>query len=256
MRCRGGGGGRSGKLVREGPFDAIHFNNLEGIPVALLGVAKRTVPDARVVVSLHNYFPFCPEVNLWFQNRANCTDYAGGKKCVNCRPASPPSAATRRRYLLQTLFRRIFGARSRRVNAVGRAALERVRPLVRRARRVAGAFRPATPPASPVLRILDRAKAEHYAARRAAFVDALNRDTDHVLAVSNRVADVVARLGVRRDTLATAYIGTRFARDPIGRRGPATGLCRSPTSATCGPIRGSTSCSSRSSGCRRSWRRD
>ena len=149
-------------------------------------------------------------MNLWFQNRENCTDFAGGRKCVNCRPASPPPAATRRRYLLQTLFRRVVGTRSRTLNGVGVAALESMRPLVRLAKRAAGLLRSAPPPA-PSLRLLDRAQSERFATRRATFVQALNRDADHVLAVSDRVAELAGRMGIRREKLATAYIGTRFA---------------------------------------------
>ncbi len=50
-------------LAATGPWDAVHFDNIEGLPVAVLGVARSA--GARVVVMLHNYYPICPQVNLW-----------------------------------------------------------------------------------------------------------------------------------------------------------------------------------------------
>jgi glycosyltransferase involved in cell wall biosynthesis len=207
-------------LRREGPFAAVHFNNLEGIPASLLRVAKGHAPGARVVVGLHNYFPFCPQVNLWFQERENCRDYAGGRKCATCLPADPDPVGVRRFYAAQTLLRRLGAGRSPRLHRLGLAVLYRyLRPLYRRAR---GVLR-RPPAAGTTLRLLDREEADRFAGRRAAFVGALNRDADHVLAVSRRVAEVAVRMGVRPDKVSTAYIGTRFGGAPAAAREPWAG---------------------------------
>ena len=66
-------------LARQGPFDVVHFNNLEGLPVTVLGLKAR-FPDTRVVLSLRNYYPVCPQVNLWWREKQNCGDFEGGKR--------------------------------------------------------------------------------------------------------------------------------------------------------------------------------
>lgn len=47
----------------KGPFDVVHFNNLEGLPAEVLELKSRW-PETKVVLSLHNYYPVCPQVNL------------------------------------------------------------------------------------------------------------------------------------------------------------------------------------------------
>ena len=42
----------------------------------------------------------------------------------------------------------------------------------------------------------------------------MNRDMDHLLAVSERVAEIAIGMGVRRDKVSIAYIGTAFANAP------------------------------------------
>ena len=198
-------------LRAEGPFDAVHFNNLEGIPLSFLRVAREHAPAGKVVLSLHNYFPFCPQVNLWFQEKENCVDFAGGKKCVNCLPATPRPHNTRKDYIAHTLLARLGIARRPRLQHYAlRLLYDVVRPLSKIPRRLIAKTR-RRPPASPTLKLLDRAEADRFAARRAAYVDALNRHADHVLAVSERVAEIAVRMGVERHRVSTAYIGTKFA---------------------------------------------
>ena len=72
-------------IRKNGPFDVVHFNNLEGLPASALKI-KEHWPETRVIFSLHNYYPLCPQVNLWFQERENCLDFDGGKKCETCLP--------------------------------------------------------------------------------------------------------------------------------------------------------------------------
>src|SRR6185437_11634521 len=94
-------------LREHGPFDVIHFNNLEGIPVSFLRLAREHYPQAKVIYSVHNYFAFCPQVNLWFQERAACRDFREGRKCVNCliQPLHP--RGTQRLYRLEYCLRKL-----------------------------------------------------------------------------------------------------------------------------------------------------
>ncbi|MFN3294781.1 MAG: hypothetical protein ACK414_15240, partial [Gemmobacter sp.] len=60
-------------LAATGPWDAVQFDNIEGLPVSVLGVARAA--GARVVLVLHNYYPFCSQVNFWHQERISCPGF-------------------------------------------------------------------------------------------------------------------------------------------------------------------------------------
>jgi glycosyltransferase involved in cell wall biosynthesis len=206
-------------LRRHGPFDVIHFNNLEGAPVSFLRLARAHA--GRVVVSAHNYFAFCPQVNLWFQERSTCGDFRGGSKCANClvRPVNVKGA----RRLYQTeyvlgrlgirpgtpLFRLLNGA----IHGPIRDAFRLVKAALGLEEETAPGRRSEGPPTRPVTPsvLLDADTAARFARRRRLFVEAINAHADHFLAVSRRVAELAAGFGVDPAKLRTLYIGTRFA---------------------------------------------
>lgn len=70
-------------LQKEGPFDVVHFHNLEGISSSVLAL-RPTFPDTRFYYTWHNYIPLCAQVDLLFQGRRDCRDYFHGLKCVGC----------------------------------------------------------------------------------------------------------------------------------------------------------------------------
>ncbi|HZY86372.1 MAG TPA: glycosyltransferase [Gemmataceae bacterium] len=230
-------------LRRHGPFDVVHFNNLEGVPVSFLRVAREHDAQARVVVSAHNYFAFCPQVNLWFQERATCSDFRGGKKCANClvRPVNVKGA----RRLYQTeyalgqlgirfgtpLFRLLNGA----IHGPVRAAFRAVKAALGLEVEATPGQRTEGPPKEPVTPavLLDADTAARFAARRRLFVEAINTYADHFLAVSRRVAELAAGFGIDPAKLRTLYIGTRFAE----REAPAGAGSLSRKRIKAGPLR-------------------
>ncbi|MDO9637547.1 MAG: glycosyltransferase [Pseudotabrizicola sp.] len=185
-------------LARTGPYDVVHFNNLEGVPVDLLRLKER-FPATRLVLSLHNYYPFCPQVNFWQDEARNCTDDEEGTRCATCLPhrwnagqiraghglayrlksagVSPDSRAFR-----QT-FRVIFG--------LGRR-LGRLQGLWQRRAVAAGA----------------ETAGAGFVQRRAAMVGQINAQCDLVLCVSDRVRQIALRQGISADKAVTSYIGT------------------------------------------------
>ncbi|MGH7172609.1 MAG: glycosyltransferase, partial [Gemmataceae bacterium] len=211
-------------LRQHGPFDVVHFNNLEGIPLSFLRLAREHHPFAKIIYSVHNYFAFCPQVNLWFQERAACRDFRDGRKCVNCliRPLYP--RRTRWLYRLDYCLRKL--------GIPWQSVVDRALPmwlifrLLRSAYHLArGIFRGktfatkvpqpscATRRATKAVAILDPSEAARFADRRRLFVDALNSYADHVLAVSRRVAELTVGFGIDAAKVRTLYIGTRFAED-------------------------------------------
>lgn len=62
--------------------DVIHFHTLMGIHKDLLTAAHRL--NIRTLFTSHDYFGICPKVNLIDLKGAHCSDYADGRKCVDC----------------------------------------------------------------------------------------------------------------------------------------------------------------------------
>jgi glycosyltransferase involved in cell wall biosynthesis len=209
-------------LSRHGSFDVVHFNNLEGIPVSFLRLARVHASAAKVVYSIHNYFAFCPQVNLWFQEKASCKDFRDGRKCVNCLVVKPASNGLRWRYQMEYCLRRLgVPPRSIAGRAVRSLSFGLARLLYRSVKagmqavsgnNLPGSVPPGRAPTGQPLGLLDPVTAAGFAARRRSFVTALNTYADHILAVSERVAEIAVGYGVNRSKVTTLYIGTKFAK--------------------------------------------
>lgn len=208
-------------MRRKGPFDVVHFNNLEGVPAEVLNL-KAHFPDTRVVLSLHNYYPFCPQVNLWFQERENCVDFEMGRKCEHCLPHRHDERIVRLANAVAFNMKK-WGIRP------GSRMFDRAfLPSMRMARRMVGAYArlsrkgrkamslPVAPPREAgnlAQGLLTPLTLRHrdFDTRRLDIVTLINRHCDMVLGVSNRVCDVAAHFGVRPSLLRTSYIGTNQA---------------------------------------------
>lgn len=185
-----------------GPFDVVHFNNLEGLPARVLALGGRH-PETRVVLSLHNYYPVCPQVNLWFEERAHCRDFEGGAACVKCLPRPPVQGAVRQgaglAYRLKSAGMepgtRAYDITFAAVLGLGRPTLRAVRAL--RQRGGASAHVGGQWPGG-----------DAFAARRAAMVELINTYCDAVLCVSEAVQDIALSYGISPDIAQTCYIGT------------------------------------------------
>lgn len=188
-----------GEFIREhGPFDVIHFNNIEGISSNVLAL-KEEYPDTRFVVSIHNYQPICPLVQYYQYRKSRvCRDFGEGRECLACAPVPPDRKAYLRRcriFLYERLprgcsllkfplkvFAKCFGFRGR--NYTGSEATM---------------------------------KAADYARYREHNIEYLNRYADIILAVSDRVREIMTGHGTDPERIKTSYIGTRFAESELGR---------------------------------------
>lgn len=188
-------------LRRTGPWTAVHFNNLEGLPA---GVLRAVPPETRVVLSLHNYYPFCPQVNLWQHEREACTDFRGGVACVTCLPVRPNRTALRLAYAAEWQLARFGGgpgtwAGDKVLRPAMAAGWRALRGMVRVARRGGGAPAPAPSGGDPAL---------HFAERRAAMVGLINAHCARVLCVSDRVRQIALQYGLDAGRAMTLPIGT------------------------------------------------
>lgn len=83
--------------------DLVHVHSLEGFSLDLPAAIRAS--GRPLVVTPHNYWYLCPQVDLLYQERELCEDYQGGRRCIDCVGAPDPSSARRRRAARQTLER-------------------------------------------------------------------------------------------------------------------------------------------------------
>ncbi|MEP3640181.1 MAG: glycosyltransferase [Paracoccaceae bacterium] len=183
-------------LAATGPYDVIHFNNLEGLPAEALRTARAC--GAQVVFSLHNYYPLCPQVNLWRQERVTCVDFENGQACIDCIESKHPAHHLK---IANGLAWHLKSAGLRpgeeRFDFIFKNAMRVGRRLPRRKHNPKNARHAKAPDGS------------RFADRRTVFVDLINEACDKVLCVSDAVRKVAQSYGMSGDILQTDYIGTR-----------------------------------------------
>lgn len=87
-------------------IEIVHAHSLEGYALDLVPMIRAS--GREVVVTPHNYWFVCPQVDLLHQERRVCMDYEGGTRCGGClEPARPGRARLRRR--IEQSTRRVFG---------------------------------------------------------------------------------------------------------------------------------------------------
>ncbi len=194
-------------LVQTGPYDVVHFNNLEGIPADVLAV-RAEFPQTRFVLSLHNYYPFCPQVNFWQDEARTCADDEEGRRCVTCLPHQWNAAQVRAGhglgYRMKVAGVSPVGPVYRETFRVAFGVGRRMARLRGRRQREARLAEGGEGQAEAALRAAGLA----FVARRAAMVQQINTHCDLVLCVSDRVRQIALREGVRADKAVTQYIGT------------------------------------------------
>ncbi|PRY23004.1 glycosyl transferase family 1 [Aliiruegeria haliotis] len=202
-------------IARHGPFDVIHFNNLEGIPVDVLALKAR-LPQTRFVFALHNYYPFCPQVNFWHQERQHCSDFEGGARCAKCLPFKlNPRMGRLANAVNFTLHKGGLGpgttfhthaagpAMGYGIKAVRKFAAARRAAATRQGEKFARSAAPQ-PAVDPLV-------AGAFRQRRSEFVAAINAHCDDVLCVSDRVRLIAETHGISPSLLHTSYIGSDHA---------------------------------------------
>lgn len=170
------------RVVRERCPDVVHVHELAGLPSSVLDAAR--VAGARVVLTLQDYFALCPAFKLRAYDGATCLRTQLAESCPRTLAADARDPAL----LFEATLRHDLHVRGRRVPRRARWWLDRRVPAA--ARMLA---RRAATPASP---------GEAYQRRRESNLARLNR-LDAVIAMSDRVAELHATLGVDPDRLVT-----------------------------------------------------
>ncbi|MEP2785169.1 MAG: glycosyltransferase [Pseudoruegeria sp.] len=206
-------------VEKNGPFDVLHLNNLEGVPATVLALKER-FPEMRVILSLHNYYPFCPQVNLWHNEKKACSNFKNGRKCVHCLPSQHDERVIRLANGVAFSFKknnirpgtRIFDRAfipAMRLARHGLRAYRKLRPQKQATQPAALETRSLPIEGSPLRQL----KPLHptFRERRETFVQMINTHCDAVLCVSDRVGEIAKQYGIDPAIVHTSYIGTRQA---------------------------------------------
>lgn len=176
-------------IINQGGFDVIHFHNIEGLPLNVLKI-KEYFPNTKIIFSLHNYFPFCPQVQLFQYHKGSCCkSFKGGLECGRCRNKiispewfiEPMNLWFRHQSIATQLTAPWLRYKSSRLaQKLLSAAEQQNNPQI-------------------------------YKDFRHNNISFLNNYTDKILAVSKRVRDIAEDFGITPSLLEVAYIGTDFA---------------------------------------------
>jgi glycosyltransferase involved in cell wall biosynthesis len=200
-------------ISSNGPFDVIHFNNLEGLPAEVLHLKDR-YPDTKFIYSMHNYFAVCPQVNLWYREKENCLDYDGGRKCATCLLYEPNPKQAISLGIFATTLRKVGIKPETKAFAYSYYLARLIRSLLRKAKASVGVFLgKGDEHSGKNIRIepLDDPTRYYFRERRGFFVGAINDNCDAVIAVSEQVKNVATKFGIDPSIIVTSYIGTKMA---------------------------------------------
>lgn len=186
-------------LLKEGPFDVIQFDNLEGIPLSIVTL-KKDFPKTKFIFSIHNYYSICPQVNLWFKEKETCTDNKNGLKCIDCLTYIPNPVNAKRIYTIRTFLNDTLKIKYK--SKLYEILLKILKNLI---------------PNKPYDLFSDftnyKFVTEYLISRRNEFISVLNDNIDQFLAVSKRVEEIVTFYGFSPKKVSTLYIGTKVAEE-------------------------------------------
>lgn len=163
-------------FIQNYQFDVIHLNNIEGLSLQTLNSIKQDFPSVRLIYSAHNYSMICTRTNLWkdeLTDGHNC-DKNSYQDCIHCYQKNI--------YSLER-FRRVY-----KVRGAGR--------IMHFLSNTVG---------------LEQGTANTYQTYEDATIQTLNKNFDYILAVSERVREILIRHRLNSNKVMLSYIGTKVA---------------------------------------------
>lgn len=169
------------EFLKKEKFDVIHFNNLEGISAEILSLKKKFF-KTKFILSLHNYFPFCAQVNLWYRDNENCTNYLDGEKCKTCNIF--PIDYNMKKFERSNLASFKYKTLSKIIGKIYSYFCKQDK---------------------------NNYLSNDYKSRRLNYVSLINENVDIILAVSERVKKIAIKMGINSNKCVVKYIGTKHA---------------------------------------------
>ncbi|GAB5495223.1 MAG: hypothetical protein Phyf2KO_03030 [Phycisphaerales bacterium] len=105
--------------------EIVHSHSLEGQGLDLIG--KLRLRDIRTVVTLHNYWHVCPQVDLIYREHELCVDYDGGRRCVDCLNESTPRVKKLKRIVNRSAERLLGPKQSELIRLKSKRVLSKAR---------------------------------------------------------------------------------------------------------------------------------
>lgn len=176
-------------ITSHGPFQAMHFNNIEGLSLDVLDL-KQDFPKTKFIYSLHNYVPICL-TGFYYQrhNHCICNPSHTNFDCINCINCNYPKDIAENIYKVAK-----FNANPKKLiekkQWVSKFKFDKLDKQV------------------SADNILDFAKTA---------VHKINKNCDKILAVSKRVYDIAKANGLNANKMSVSYIGTRVANHQVGK---------------------------------------
>ena len=176
-------------IEQNGPFTAIHFNNIEGMSLDVLDL-KKDFPDTKFVYSMHNYVPICA-TGFYYQrhNHCNCNPGHTAHDCMLCT----------RKIIRRNIADEMYKSAQFGVPPEQCCSKERW------------------------LKTFDFGRLDEDVAEEDILTFAktatqkLNENCDSMLAVSKRVYDIAVENGLDKQKLHVSYIGTEVAKRQVGK---------------------------------------
>lgn len=181
--------------AEQGGFDIVHFHNLEGLSLPVLRLKERH-PDAKFYFSLHNYFLFCPQVNLWTNTEKNCFCDPLFPLCSQCLVTT----STKIEKLIAST-KSLLSNTSDLSKTKGYFFLKKVANFLRKM---------SVQKHQDQQGVVEQADeiSNIYSEYRKRNVCYANRYFDQIFAVSHKTAEIAQSYGVQADKLCVDYIGT------------------------------------------------
>ena len=191
-------------IEENGPFDVIHFHSLEGLSLTVLELKKK-FKNTKFIYSVHNYFPFCPQVNLWKHDKESCFDFCNGEDCVDCVGTLPSRQSINTYYVVVTLLKNIHSVKF----------LDFVINKARKYYKLLKKKKECAVNDEYISTLIDNKekneKSKGFYEFRKRNVEYINNYIDDVICVSKRVATICHNMGINPLMIRCVYIGTKFA---------------------------------------------
>lgn len=183
-------------IKENGPFDVIHFHSFEGLSLNVLRI-KELYPKTKMILTLHNYYPFCPQVNLWKNEMENCNDFNEGKNCRKCISYIPNPKLVRYSYLMNYYLKKI------KFDKYSKLLMKKIKYLYNKYKMILSIKNKKN-------KIIYKEN-YYYKDFRLKNVEYINKYIDDVICVSNRVKEIAINMGIFSKKCKVLYIGTKFA---------------------------------------------